>query len=170
MGSIFVVNKKIALSFILAGVLIIAMSAVCFALWPKPALPSSITRQINFTIFMPNAETVSIDKPSIKYDSSLKLLSYNINTLNTRAVVSMQPTPESFTDIPEVYKKIVTTMNEEFKFENDLGTIYITRPSDLKGKQAAVVNAKGTLLFIKPDADLTQDQWRQLFNSLDVEK
>jgi hypothetical protein len=85
-------------------------------------------------------------------------------------VLSEQPTPDSFTDVPQVYDKVVDSMQEYQKFDVDVGTVHLTRPPSLNGKQAAVLNTKGTLLFAKPDKDLSEDQWRRFFNSFVVEK
>jgi len=68
------------------------------------------------------------------------------------------------------YDKVVTSMNGYGKFDCDSGTVHLTRPKDLAGKQAAVMNAKGTLMFVKPASDLSEDQWRKLFNGLEVIK
>ena len=32
------------------------------------------------------------------------------------------------------------------------------------------MNAKGTLMFVKPERDLSDDQWRKLFNGFEVVK
>jgi len=33
-----------------------------------------------------------------------------------------------------------------------------------------VMSTKGTLMFVKPERDLSDDQWRKLFNSLEITK
>jgi hypothetical protein len=160
--------KKLAISAVIVLVIISAAFAVGYYLWPKPILPSSVTKQVNFTVFVPNEKVTVVNKNSAKYDEKLKLLSYDIVANNIKIVISLQPTPESFTEIPEAYDRVVASMNEYAKFENNLGVVRLTRPTDLDGKQVAVLNAKGTLAFIKPESDLTDDEWKDFFNNLVV--
>ncbi len=137
---------------------------------PKPPVPVEIKRAVTSTIMVPQVREVEVSRDSMIYDSKLKLLSFTVAAYGVKTVVSEQPTPESFIDIPQVYDKVVTNMNEYSKFDSDSGTVHLTRPKDLKGKQAAVMNAKGTLMFVKPDRDLSDEQWRKLFNGLEVVK
>jgi hypothetical protein len=48
--------------------------------------------------------------------------------------------------------------------------VYLIRPGEQNGKEVGVLNSKGTLMFIKADKDLSGDQWKQLFNNLDIIK
>ena len=137
---------------------------------PKSVVPAAITRAITSTILVPKSNDVVVAGESIKYDTSLKLLSYAAIAYGVPTVVSEQPTPESFIDIPQVYDKVVANMNEYSTFDSATGTVHLTRPKDLGGKQAAVMNAKGTLMFVKPARDLSNDQWRRLFNNLEIVK
>jgi hypothetical protein len=143
---------------------------VVMLLAPKPPVPVDVKRAVTSTILVPQAREVDVSRESMAYNSQLKLLSFTTVAFGVKAVVSEQPTPESFIDIPQVYDKVVTNMNEYSKFDSDSGTVHLTRPKDLGGKQAAVMNAKGTLMFVKPERDLSDDQWRKLFNGLEVIK
>lgn len=143
---------------------------VVMLLGPKPPVPAEIKRAVTSTILVPQARNVTVARESMKYDPQLKLLTYSAVAYGIKTIVSQQPTPESFIDIPQVYDKVVASMNEYKKFDTDSGTVHLTRPKDLGGKQAAVMNAKGTLTFVKPERDLSEDQWRKLFNNLAVVK
>lgn len=137
---------------------------------PKPPVPVEVKRAVTSTILVPKVRGVEVSRESMSYSSQLKLLTYITTVYGTKAVVSEQPTPESFIDIPQVYDKVVSNMSEYAKFDTNSGTVHLTRPKDLKGKQAAVMNTKGTLMFVKPERDLTEDQWRKLFNGIEVIK
>jgi hypothetical protein len=141
---------------------------VIMLLGPKPPVPAEIKSAVTSTILVPQAHDVVVSRESMNYDSQLKLLTYTATAYGVKTVVSEQPTPESFIDIPQVYDKVVTGMNEYGTFDSDSGTVNLTRPKDLGGKQAAVMNTKGTLMFVKPERDLSDDQWRKLFNGLEV--
>ncbi len=137
---------------------------------PKPPIPGPIKTQVTSTILVPGSKDIVTDSDSVKYASKEKLLSFNVTINGAKLVISEQPTPESFIDIPQVYDKVVAGMNEYEKFDTEVGTVHLTRPKELNGKQAAVLNTKGTLLFAKPDSNLSSDQWRQLFKAMEVVK
>jgi hypothetical protein len=150
------------------GILLIVIAVALII--PKAPIPDKVKQQVTSTILVPAANTAKIQPGTAKYDDKLKLLSYTTNFQGVNTIISEQPTPDSFVDIPQVYDKVVTQMGEYQSFDVDIGTVHLTRPSDLKGRQAAVLNTKGTLLFAKPSSDLTDDQWRKLFNSFAVSK
>jgi len=156
-----IIGSLVTIGLVVIGVMLVA---------PKPPVPVEIKRAVTSTIMVPQVREVEVSRDSMIYDSKLKLLSFTVAAYGVKTVVSEQPTPESFIDIPQVYDKVVTNMNEYSKFDSDSGTVHLTRPKDLKGKQAAVMNAKGTLMFVKPDRDLSDEQWRKLFNGLEVVK
>jgi len=156
-----IIGSLVTIGLVVIGVMLVA---------PKPPVPVEIKRAVTSTIMVPQVREVEVSRDSMIYDSKLKLLSFTVAAYGVKTVVSEQPTPESFIDIPQVYDKVVTNMNEYSKFDSDSGTVHLTRPKDLKGKQAAVMNAKGALMFVKPDRDLSDEQWRKLFNGLEVVK
>jgi hypothetical protein len=158
--------------WLIAGLVgLIGLAVTGFMIFgPKPLVPAVITRAVTSTILVPNVSGATVDRKSMKYDSQIKLLTYTASADSVNIVVSQQPTPASFTDIPQVYDKVVASMSEYSTFESSTGTVHLTRPKDLGGKQAAVMNAKGTLMFVKPARDLSEDQWRRLFNNLEVVK
>jgi len=137
---------------------------------PKPPIPGPIKRQLTSTLILPNTSRYPVDRATTKYDAKIKQLTFNSTAFSQDVVVSEQPTPDSFTDVPQVYQKVLESMSDFADFDTGIGTVHLTRPANLGGKQAAVLNAKGTLLFAKPSSDLTEDQWRQFFNSVDVSR
>ena len=149
----------------IGGVIIIGLIIA-----PKPLVPAEIKRAVTSTILIPVGNDVAVKRESMRYDAKIKLLTFSTTEAGANVVFSEQPTPDSFTDIPQVYDKVVINMNEYASFSSDVGTVHLTRPKDLQGKQAAVMNTKGTLMFAKPEHDLSEDQWRKLINGLVVVK
>ncbi len=149
---------------------VVAIAATLYYfLRPQPEIPAPIKAQLTSSLLMPTDKTgVVIDRGSVKYDSKIKVLTYDVQFDGMKVVISQQPTPESFLDIAEVYTKVLESMNEYQKFELAIGVIHLTRPADLKGKQSAVLNAKGTLFFASPEEDLTEDQWRRFFKDVQL--
>ena len=147
-----------------AGIGIIVV--ILLLILPKNPIPGPIRRQLTSTLLLPDGGGAVADRLSAKYDTKEKLLTFNVAFASTRLVVSEQPTPDQFVDIPAVYTKLVDGLNNYESFDVNVGTVHLTEPKELSGKQAAVINAKGTLLFAKPDKNLTSDQWRKFFNGL----
>lgn len=144
------------------------IAVVTLLVLPKPFLPKTVTQPFPATVLAPALADVQLDRDSAKYDAPTKLLSYILTYQGAKVVVSEQPTPESFSEIPQVYDKVLENMHEYSKFEVDAGVVHLTRPPDLGGRQAAVLNAKGTLLFAKASQDLGDDDWRRFFKGLVV--
>jgi hypothetical protein len=147
------------------GVIVII---VIIVLPNKPQIPPKIQQQLTFTLMLPESGQFKIDHSSIKYDDQLKVLSFTVAAFGKQVIVSEQPTPDSFTDVPAVYQKVLDGMNDYEDFDVNIGSIHLTVPPQLNGKQAAVLNTKGTLTFVKPSSALSNDQWRQFFTSFTV--
>ena len=133
-------------------------------------IPTGIKKQINFLVLVPNKTAqVTIDKKSIKYDAKDKLLIYSTQMTNgIKLTISEQATPESFTDVPQVYDKLIESLFQYSAFDSVNGKVFLTHPKELKGGQSAVMNAKGTLMFVKPSKDIDIDTWRHFFNNTDI--
>lgn len=157
----------------IAGVILIAVLSIIVygkVTASSDGVPKAITSQLTSALIMPDTSTTTIDETSYKYDPSSKLFSYTAVYADSHLVFSEQPAPESFTDIPEAYQKVLESMNNYSSFDSTIGTVHLTKPPNSAGKQTAVLNAKGTLLFAKSDRNLDSDQWRALFKSVDVVK
>jgi hypothetical protein len=152
------------------SIIIVAVAIVGVLVWRKPFIPGKIKGSVTSTIFVPAGPQVKNQSATVKYDSSLKLLSYQSIAYGVNTTVSEQPTPQNFIDIPEVYDKVVTSYNQYENFDTAAGTVYLTRPKNQNGRQVAVMNSKGTLMFVKADRDLSDDQWRKFFNNLQIVK
>jgi hypothetical protein len=145
---------------------VIAATAILLA--PKSPIPPSLRNQVTSTLLVPEGGGYSLNRDSAKYDKDKKVLTYTASYAGTKLVVSEQPTPSEFVDVPEVYDKVTAGMNNYQTFDSGIGTVHLTQPKQLSGKQAAVLNTKGTLMFVKPENALTDDQWRLWFNHIQV--
>lgn len=132
---------------------------------PKPPISGPIKSQLTSTLMLPDTGHFPVDRASTKYDPKLKELSYNASAFGQTIIVSEQPTPDQFTDVPQVYQKVLESMADYADFDVSVGSVHLTQPAQLNGLQTAVLNSKGTLLFAKPASNLTEDQWRQFFTS-----
>ncbi len=152
-----------------------AIAITWYKLQPKPPIPDSIKSQVTSTLLVPQGQNFVVDSKSVKYDSTAKLLIYNVRTYGTKIVFSEQPTPAAFTNpntpgtftsADSAYGKFLKNLAQYGKFDVNVGTVYLTRPPQQQNHQVAIIKAKGTLLFAKADRNLTKAQWQQVFSSL----
>lgn len=134
----------------------------------KPPIPGPIKRQVTSTILVPKGSGYLVDRESVKYASKDKLLTFKITKNDQQvATITEQPTPDTFVDIPEFSPKFFQQAGEYKTFDSINGTVHLLHPQ--KGiKDAAAMNAKGTLIFVNPSVPFTEDDWRKLFKSIVV--
>ena len=134
----------------------------------KSPLPANLTDQATSTVLVPITNDISVNRTTASYNPHIKLLVFSVQVGGIRTVFSEQPTPNTFVDIPQVYDRVIEQSQEYGSFETALGTVHLTRPRNAYGKQTAILNTRGTLLFVKPDKELSDSNWRQLFRALTV--
>lgn len=165
-----VMHKRIKFGFlalISAGLLVLVVLLVA----PKPAILPEIKRQISFSVYLPTARGVKIDANSVKYDKELKLLSFTLSHDGRSIVVSEQAAPDAFIDVPDYYAKVMAQMGEYKTFDVPEGTVHLTRPAELQGRQTAVLTSGGTLMFFKATTgDLSDDAWRSLLKTVELKR
>lgn len=164
-------HRKLRIVGIVLAAIVVVVTAVLVTiqiLKPHPILPKSIVSKANYVLLVPKSSLVKLDSKSVGYNSNLALLDYQVSYAGSQLIVSQQAAPSMFTDVPATYDKTLASMNQYSHFDSLEGTVYLTKPQQLAGKQAAVLLSKGTLMFVKPSSDLTDEQWRQFFNSLVV--
>ena len=155
------------LSLALIGVLgIVARNSLA----SDDTLPPAIAQQVTHPVFMPGDDTTAtVERPSINFQADADLLSYTATLMSgAKIFVNQQPTPESFIDIPQAYDKLLGSLQPYANFESLNGKVTLTKPKELQGEQSAVMNTKGTLMFIRSDTEISQDDWRKLFNNLKI--
>ncbi len=161
---------------IFGGVLAIAglstASLVIFkAKQPGAFISSDIKSRLNFATVLvaPNQSDIIANRESVKYDQSIKLLSYKVLFKGNDTTVSIQPTPDGFSDTPQVFAAFIEKLRGYDSFDSKNGTVHLTHPVELKGGQTAVMNSKGVLFFAKPTNDLSLEDWKTFFNNLTIE-
>jgi hypothetical protein len=160
-------NRRVAfIACLVIGMIIVFLGAILY--FNQPIIPGDIRSQATFTIYASRDTIVRINKPTIKYDKTLKDLSFTAHYDQTTLTFSEQPSPSQFADIPDAYPRLIAGLGQYAQFEDQIGTIYLAKSAKLANKQVAVTNSKGTLMFIKSEKNLSEDQWKIIFNHLQL--
>ncbi len=164
-GLVFTITMLVVALILLAG-----GGALGYHAWQnsKRVVSKSIRTAASFTLFWPSPTApIRGDRTTIKYDYTENLFSFVAHTDDgTTITISEQATPGSFVDIPQSYDKLTEGLHSYKAFDSQAGKVNLTRPSQLNGAQSAVLNSKGTLLFMRPSKDLSDDTWQKIFNNL----
>lgn len=157
--------------------LIVIMGIIITTLYfvrPKQpsVIPPAIKKHVAFQTYVPDttSQQWNIPADSISYDSSQGVLSITALSSSNKLYITEQNTPDPFNDIPQYYPTLLGKLNEYSEIQTSIGMVALTRPAELKGGQSAVSNTHGTLMFVRPQNDLSDSEWKNFFNSLDVNK
>jgi hypothetical protein len=146
-------------------ILLIIGIVIFLVTWQASPIPSGIAKQINYVIFYPQTTSaLQIKSSSIKYDRSIKQLSFIASFGGSTLTFSEQSTPDAFNIGLNYYNEFVQNLGDYDTFSAIDGTVSLTRPTGLS-QETAVMNAKGTLMFVKSSKNLDEDSWKLLFNS-----
>jgi len=157
---------------ILLYAIAIVVGVKIFQVMSKTPIPNDIKKNISFMVFYPDHKKTgySLVQDSFKYNPDSKVLLFNADSADNQLVITEQATPDPFNDIPQYWPSFTSELNSYTEFDSSDGKVALTRPAELKGGQSAVFNGKGTLMFIHPKKDLSDDEWRKLFNNLKIIK
>ena len=163
-------NKNYKTFFIILTIIIIIgilVSSILILNPLKPSIPNVIKSQLQTTLLIPTGTKYNGIHDSAKYDSNKKLLTYRVVVDNQPTItISEQPAPSTFTDIPAYYPKFLTDLGDYESFGTIAGTVHLAHPPKAIDTTVGVMFASGTLLFAKPDSNLTDAQWRSFFKDL----
>lgn len=165
--------KKIVIALIIA-LFGIGVAYLIIGL-PSSDFPKDIKRQIDFPLYYPkgNITPLAVDRKTIKLIDDPKqknqpVISFVLASSDNKVTISEQQTPDLISEQLGL-DKLASTMNVYKEAITSIGRIELTRPKELNGSQTAVaVPNFTTLIFARPEHDLDERQWRQIFNSLEL--
>lgn len=105
-------------------------------------------------------------------EDSVQILTYIIHTKEGVAVsVSEYPQPQQFTEIPEYKDRFLTNITKQYAtVQTANGVIYLGRMPNQDNKQLGVLLERGLIVFMTPDKDMEQSQWRELGDEFTLQK
>lgn len=162
---------------ILASITILVLTTVITAIFllgtrSNSPIPTDIRDQLTFSPFIMSDTYKTTDYSFTVAESDLKILSYTISTPGGGTVLlSQYPQPPEFTDIPEYKDRFLSNVVGQYATApTSNGTIYLGRTATPEKKQLAVMIERGLLVFMKPDRELTEAQWRNIGERLEILK
>jgi hypothetical protein len=166
-------RSKAVNSYLLVAVIIILLGlgsvGAKILLSHKDPLPQNLAWQVHFNMFFPSSSVVKLDRETVAFNSSTKVLSYKAHTANgTMVSFNEQAKPVKFQQSPAAYQEMLTSMQIYDELNSREGKVTLTRPQQLAGAQAGVLLSHDTLLFVQPNGDLSKDDWQQIFDNLQI--
>jgi len=170
-------QRTIILVFISMSIVIVAggVFGLFKLLESQTVISKQVLNEANFTIFYPtdtikSASSWQLQKDRTSFDKGSGVLTLHATQASTgrQIILNQQPTPGAFTDVPTQYSKMLSTLNEYNELQIGFGTIALSHPKELNGGQTAVANKAGTLIFAKPSANLTDNEWKDFFQNLRI--
>lgn len=153
----------------IAAILGVVWLALYIGVLNQP-IPRKVLGQAGFGVWYPHGGSLAleVDRDSVKtsLNGNDRLVTFTAHSPSKALAFTEQAVPDSFNDVPQVYDKLIEKLRGYSSFDSVNGTVSLTRPEELKGGQTAVMKSKGTLVFIKPEKDLSTDDWRRLVNNL----
>ena len=154
------------------ALILIALAGVYLVAHHNPSpVPADIRSQVSFKIFYPAGGYV-IDPTTWKYLPGTKTLNFVAKEGNSSVVFTEQETPLAFANDQAAYQRFIGGLKPSATFDSPQGSVSITgfvTAGDFQNVgRTAILNAQGTLVLAHPSGNFSDDQWRSLFQSLNV--
>jgi hypothetical protein len=133
-------------------------------------LPSNIKKQITYKALYP-AQTSKIKPTTYQYISDQKTLSFTINNKGDDIVFTEQPAPDSLATNGQVYYPALG-LHPYAQFQSKLGPVALAKfykSGNLSPVgESGILATHGTLLIAHSEKLLTNAEWKDLFDSLQI--
>lgn len=137
-------------------------------------LPQSIRAELTFSPLVIPKSSNTFTTSNYKFDTvenKERILTYSIHFDNKTVIVSEYAQPSEFSEIPEYKDRFLSNVIKQYAtVQTSNGTIYLGRLARQGDKQLAIMIEKGLLVFLSPNEDIDQAQWRNLGEQLEVQK
>ncbi len=165
-------TKKLMVVLTVIFILIATALALYIKISRADPLPASIKQQIIFKVAYPTG-IATVGQSDYKYHPDQKLLSYTIHYAGESITFQEQPAPASLGAGSQVYYPALG-IHPYAQFSAPLGPVALTKfyqSGSLKPfGQSAVLATHGTLVIANTTGSLTNEQWKNLFESMKITK
>jgi hypothetical protein len=170
--SLHISKKTVILAL---AILVLAGSGIVFYVNQnkKTPLPSDLKDHVKFKAIYPMSKNSQVDTKSFVYQSKNKILSFDVHFASTKIVFTEQQAPESLGSDTQAYYPALG-IHPYAQFKTSLGQVALTKfwqSGNLKPVgQSAVLASNNTFLIAHSEKNLTNAQWKDLFESLKTSK
>jgi hypothetical protein len=133
-------------------------------------IPADIAKQVSYRVIYPS-KTHQIAPASFDYEPDQKTLSFIVNHNHKNVVFTEQPAPDTLAANGQVYYPALG-LHPYAQFQTNLGPVALAKfwksgSLDPVG-QSGVLATNGVLLVAHTDKNMTNTEWKDLFNSLQL--
>lgn len=166
---------KIVIGALVSLVLIMAGFGI-YMLMPRDTgpIPRDVGERLTFSPFVLPEATPNLSATgykSITAENNEQILSYIIRTKDTTITVSQNAQPPQFAEIPEFKDQFLTNVAQQYDtVQTANGTMYLGRLTKQDNAQLAVMVERGLLVFLKPEKELDKAEWRNIGDSLEIQR
>ncbi len=137
-------------------------------------IPPDIQKQLTFSPYIVPVGTKGYSSDNYAFataENDIRVFSFVLQTPSASVAISEQSQPTEFSDIPEYKDRVLSNVIKQYAVvSSGGGTIYLGRASKDNNRQLGVMIERGLLVFMKPDKDLPEAEWRQIGDLLEIEK
>ena len=137
-------------------------------------IPQQMRSKLTFSPFVIPTDTKNISTSNYKFDKvedGTEIFSYLISLKSYNVTISEYTQPSQFTDIPEYKNQFLSEVIKQYgTVQTSNGTIYLGRAAKQNNKQLAIMIESGLIVFLNPDKELTNAQWRSIGDQLEIQK
>lgn len=137
-------------------------------------IPESIRTELRFSPYvlpLGTQEYKTTDYKLAEPENNVQLMSYVITSENAKVTISQYVQPPQFTDIPEYKDRFLSSIVKQYgTVPTANGMIYLGRQEKQSNKQLAIMIERGLIVLMNPDKDLTDQQWRNIGELLEIQK
>lgn len=165
--------KKVLIGVCLVALFLVSAELLFFKFHLSNPLPDDIKQQITYKAVYPSAKTGSLNQPGYQYQAGQKTLTFTVHSAEADLAFTEQPAPSNLGSGNQIYFPAIG-LHPYAQFQSKLGPVALAKfyqSGDLKPTgQSAVLVSQGTLVIIHSGKDLTNEQWKNLANSLNIGK
>ena len=167
------ITKKLVIA-LLAIVLLVSTGVFVFLKEQnKVPLPVDLKQHVKFKVLYPQPKQAQIQASSYIYQSKERILTFKADYAGTTIVFTQQPAPLNIGKDTQSYAASLG-IHPYAQFQTNLGQVALTKfyqSGNLKlFSQSAVLVSQGTLLTATSEKPLTNQQWKNLLDSLKITK
>jgi uncharacterized protein YxeA len=168
------INLNISKKVVIVALVILIVATVGSILYLKQSnknpLPPSIKSHVGYKIIYPS-KTGQIDSNSYSYLTDKKTLTFSVNKDGKKIVFTEQPAPEALGSDTQAYYPALG-IHPYAQFKTSLGQVALTKfwqSGTLKPiGQSAILASNGTFVIAHSEKNLTNAEWKDLFESLKI--